>query len=59
MEPIYVVVKPFNTRTRRLSVGEEVGAFDIDHVLGAEDWLDRGFLAVKSGDPQPAPDAEF
>lgn len=44
---IYVVAKPFKTRTRRLAEGEEIGAGEIDHVLGAAEWCERGFLVEK------------
>lgn len=53
MSEAYIVTKPFKTRTRRLAVGDEITAADIDHAMSAEDWRERGFLAVKADEPEP------
>lgn len=57
MSEVYIVTKPFKTRTRRLNVGVEITADNIDHAMSAEDWCDRGFLAVKAEDPEPEPES--
>lgn len=40
----YLVAKPFQTVTRRFSVGDRVWAFDIDGPVSADAWLLGGFL---------------
>jgi hypothetical protein len=48
------VLKPFKTKTRSFSAGQDIDAKDIDGALTAEQWQERGFLAVKPAENQSA-----
>ncbi len=51
MDTTYIVAKPFNTRSRRFKVGDEITAADIDHDAPAPDWAREGFLTIKGAKP--------
>ncbi|PWC89837.1 hypothetical protein TSH100_04155 [Azospirillum sp. TSH100] len=42
----HIVIKPFNTPTRRFSIGQEVTERDIDGVLTLADWVRLEHLAI-------------
>lgn len=51
----YAVLRPFNSPSRRFSVGQVVTADEIDGPVSATDWVNSGLIQEEKPDAQVEP----
>ena len=51
----YAVLRPFNSPSRRFSVGQVVTADEIDGPVSAEDWVNSGVIREEKPDAPVEP----